>query len=137
MRYEKSAEKVNLWEMELNKKCVPLKPVCIGCLWEGDTGEGKKHSDDTSLLQQFRALVLTTDTLPEEASQLQSKKSHYLLKKYFTKLFMLTILLIFKSVMFWFNCHSTYEKSNTPFFYMLCLFCKRAYRGTKPGESFG
>ena len=31
------------------------------------------------------------------------------------------------------------EKSKIPFSYMLriCLFCKRAYRGTKPEESFG
>ena len=32
------------------------------------------------------------------------------------------------------KCH---EKSNIPFSYMLCLFCKKAYRGTKPEESFG
>ena len=31
----------------------------------------------------------------------------------------------------------THEKSKIPFSYMLCLFCKRAYRGTKPEESFG
>ena len=30
-----------------------------------------------------------------------------------------------------------YKKSKIPFSYMLCLFCKRAYRGTKPEESFG
>ena len=30
-----------------------------------------------------------------------------------------------------------HEKSKIPFSYMLCLFCKRAYRGTKPEESFG
>ena len=30
-----------------------------------------------------------------------------------------------------------YEKSNMPFPYMLYLFCKRAFRGTKPEESFG
>ena len=29
---------------------------------------------------------------------------------------------------------SLYEKSKIPFSYMLCLFCKRAYRGTKPGR---
>ena len=32
---------------------------------------------------------------------------------------------------------TTHEKSKIPFSYMLCLFCKRAYRGTKPEESFG
>ena len=30
-----------------------------------------------------------------------------------------------------------HEKSKIPFSYMLCLFCKKAYRGTKPEESFG
>ena len=31
-----------------------------------------------------------------------------------------------------------YEKSKIPFLlHALCLFCKRAYRGTKPEESFG
>ena len=32
---------------------------------------------------------------------------------------------------------NSHEKSKIPFSYMLCLFCKRAYRGTKPEESFG
>ena len=37
----------------------------------------------------------------------------------------------------WWCPHNTNEKSKIPFSYMLCLFCKRAYRGTKPEESFG
>lgn len=50
-REQQIQAKVKAWEAELKKKCKPMKPVSIGCLWF-------RTAEMNTVLKQFTALCL-------------------------------------------------------------------------------
>lgn len=57
--------KAKAWEAEFARKCQPLRPIKIGCIWTGSGGAGQHQeggvvtvSKDMEFLQQFEAVPL-------------------------------------------------------------------------------
>ena len=73
---KKMAAKEKAWEMEFARKCQPLKPIQIGCVWsrltvcEGDQGvRGCELSKDEEFLRQFAAVALVDLPLSVETKK--------------------------------------------------------------------
>ena len=49
-----------LWDLEASRIHQPLKPVCIGCIFEGEEeAQNPKQAESIQLLNQFRTILLT------------------------------------------------------------------------------
>lgn len=59
MQSGKDRDKAALWDLEASRIQQPLKPVCIGCIFEGEQGQNPKHAESIQLLNRFRAVLLT------------------------------------------------------------------------------
>ena len=59
-RRQKQLAKAKAWEAEFARKCQPLKPVQIGCVWSqpGPLAGGGQLSKEQAFLQQFAAMAL-------------------------------------------------------------------------------
>ena len=71
LRYEKTNEKCDLWEAESIRHSQPMKPICIGCVWEGQDETAPERSE---LLKRFKAVLLTDGPI-DPLKPLPSRKS--------------------------------------------------------------
>ena len=63
LKQQKQVSKAKAWEAEFARKCQPLRPIKIGCLWTSGGAEPQEGgvvtvSKDMEFLQQFEAVPL-------------------------------------------------------------------------------
>ena len=65
LKQQKQVSKAKAWEAEFARKCQPLRPIKIGCIWTTSGGTGQHQeggavtvSKDMEFLQQFEAIPL-------------------------------------------------------------------------------
>ena len=60
MKQQKQVSKAKAWEAEFSRKCQPLRPIKIGCVWSGSDNDGgvASTSKDVEFLRKFEAVPL-------------------------------------------------------------------------------
>lgn len=61
--------KAKAWEAEMKRKCKPMKPVALGCLWLND-------ATLNLILKQFAACLLVDGPINVESSSATSSRSN-------------------------------------------------------------
>ena len=60
LKQQKQVSKAKAWEAEFARKCQPLRPIKIGCIWmnRDQEGGGASASKEMEFLQRFEAVPL-------------------------------------------------------------------------------